>query len=114
MSTTTAAQAAPLAARAQAGQGTSTSVTASGVRDVDALLSGYKWGGTNLTFALPTAAAQYTAYDAALDENNTFSPVAGCNLKVTPSQRVTSLPASSSIGSCPSQANTASRCSMFL
>jgi serralysin len=61
------------------GYGTASTATASGVNDVDALISGYKWSTTALTYALPTLASQYASgvYNPANDENGSFQPVAG-------------------------------------
>jgi Ca2+-binding RTX toxin-like protein len=58
------------------GQGTVGTAAASVTANVNALISGLKWASTSLTYALPTQASQYTAYDPAYDENGAFQPVA--------------------------------------
>jgi Ca2+-binding RTX toxin-like protein len=59
------------------GQGATSTIGASGTANVDALLSGYKWSSTSLTFALPSSTAAYTGYSAAFDETGSFMGVSG-------------------------------------
>jgi Ca2+-binding RTX toxin-like protein len=61
------------------GYGTASTASASGVTNVDALISGYKWSSTSLTYALPTLATQYASsvYNPSIDENGSFQQVTG-------------------------------------
>jgi serralysin len=45
--------------------------------NTDALISGYKWAGTNLTFAMPSLATAYPAYSAGIDETGSFAAIMG-------------------------------------
>lgn len=55
-----------------------TNTTASGIADVDSLLTSNKWQDTSLKFALPKSASEYStsAYDPT-SETKTFAPVEG-------------------------------------
>ncbi|MGL4637480.1 MAG: M10 family metallopeptidase C-terminal domain-containing protein [Beijerinckiaceae bacterium] len=63
--------------RAQYGAGSVGTATASNVANTDALISGYKWAGSNLTFALPAISALYSGYMPSTDETGSFAAVTG-------------------------------------
>jgi serralysin len=65
------------AGHVQAGSGAVSTASGNGMQNVDALISGFKWSGTALTFVLPTQAAQYASYDPLNDETGSFAGVQG-------------------------------------
>jgi serralysin len=62
-------------AGAESNSSNTTTIRATGIQSIDALLGGYKWNLSNLTFAFPTLASQYGNYSSGGDDETlTFSP----------------------------------------
>jgi FG-GAP-like repeat/RTX calcium-binding nonapeptide repeat (4 copies) len=62
-----------------ANSGSVSTATGTGIQNIDALISGFKWASTSLSYAMPTLMTQYdpAIYDPLYDETGTFQPVTG-------------------------------------